>query len=231
MNYTHLIYDGVIVAILAYFFLRGRKKGLILTLCGLAAFFVAIIGARMTSDAFAPRVADMLQPHFSSAIEVHLSNGLEDRLNELLTAGEQGDSAIAKLLHTLGIYDEVADTIRSALSGQAAQTAADVAVSLARSIAEVVAGVLVFIAAFLLITAGWFLLSHALDLASRLPILNGLNRTLGGLFGLLQGMLLLFLLAWVLRLMGGIIPQETVEQTTLLKFFFTTNPVTLITGI
>ena len=115
MNYTHLIYDGVIVAILAYFFLRGRKKGLILTLCGLAAFFVAIIGARMTSDAFAPRVADMLQPHFSSAIEVHLSNGLEDRLNELLTAGEQGDSAIAKLLHTLGIYDEVADTIRSAI--------------------------------------------------------------------------------------------------------------------
>lgn len=231
MNYTHLIYDGVIVAILAYFFLRGRKKGLILTLCGLAAFFVAIIGARMASDTFAPRVADLLQPHFSSAIEVHLSNGLEDRLNELLTAGEQGDSAIAKLLHTLGIYDEVSDTIRSALSGQAAQTAADVAVSLARSIAEVVAGVLVFIAAFLLITVAWFLLSHALDLASRLPVLNGLNRTLGGLFGLLQGMLLLFLLAWVLRLMGGIIPQETVEQTTLLKFFYTTNPVTLITGI
>ena len=230
-NYMHLIYDGAIVAILAYFFLRGRKKGLILALCGLAAFFVAIIGARMASDAFAPKVAHMLQPHFSTVIEAHLGNGLEERLDELLTAGEQGDNAIAKLLTTLGFYDEVADTIRSAVSGQAAQTAADVAVALARSVAEVVAGVLVFIAAFLLITVGWFLLSHALDLAARLPILNGLNRTLGGLFGLLQGMLLLFLVAWVLRLMGGVIPQDTVEQTSLLKFFCTTNPISLITGI
>lgn len=230
-NYMHLIYDGIIVAILAYFFLRGRKKGLILALCGLAAFFVAIIGARMASDAFAPKVADMLQPHFSTVIESHLGSGLEEKLDELLTAGEQGDNAIAKLLTTLGFYDEVADTIRSAVSGQAAQTAADVAVALARSVAEVVAGVLVFIVAFLLITVGWFLLSRALDLAARLPILNGLNRTLGGLFGLLQGMLLLFLIAWVLRLLGGVIPQDTVEQTTLLKFFCTTNPISLITGI
>ena len=230
-NYIHLIYDGIIVATLAYFFLRGRKKGLILALCGLAAFFVAIIGARMASDAFAPKVADILQPHFSTVIESHLGNGLEERLEELLITGEQGDNAIAKLLTALGFYDEVADAIRSAVSGQAAQTAADVAVALARTVAEVVAGVLVFIVAFLLITVGWFLLSHALDLAARLPILNGLNRTLGGLFGLLQGMLLLFLIAWVLRLMGGVIPQDTVEQTSLLKFFCTTNPISLITGI
>lgn len=231
MNYTYLIYDAVIVAILAFFFLRGRRKGLILTLCGLAAFFVAIIGARMASDAFAPKVADMLQPHFSAVIEEQLGSGLEEKLDELLTAGEQGDSAIAKLLTTLGFYDEVADTIRAAVSGQAAQTATDVAVSLARAVAGVVAGVLVFVVAFLLITVGWFLLSHALDIAARLPILNGLNRTLGGLFGLLQGMLLLFLIAWVLRLMGGVIPQETVAGTTLLKFFCTTNPISLITGI
>ena len=230
-NYIHLIYDGIIVATLAYFFLRGRKKGLILALCGLAAFFVAIIGARMASDAFAPKVADILQPHFSTVIESHLGNGLEERLEELLITGEQGDNAIAKLLTALGYYDEVADAIRTAVSGQAAQTAADVAVALARTVAEVVAGVLVFIVAFLLITVGWFLLSHALDLAARLPILNGLNRTLGGLFGLLQGMLLLFLIAWVLRLMGGVIPQDTVEQTSLLKFFCTTNPISLITGI
>lgn len=231
MNYTYLIYDAVIVAVLAYFFLRGRKKGLILTLCGLAAFFVAIIGARMASDAFAPKVADLLQPRFSSVIEEQLGNGLAEKLDELLSAGEDTDNAIVKLLTSLGFYDEVADTIRSAVSGQAAQTAADVAVSLARAVAEVVAGVLVFVVAFLLLIVVWYLISHALDLAARLPIINGLNRLLGGLFGLLQGMLILFLAAWVLRLLGGVIPEETVERTTLLRFFLTTNPISLITGI
>ena len=227
----HLLYDAAIVAILLFFFLRGRKKGLILTLCGLAAIFVALIGARFASDTFAPHIADLLQPRFSSVIEEQLDSGLAQKLDELLAAGEQGENVIADILTKLGFYDEVSQAIRNAVSSQATQTVADLAVALARSIAEVVAGVLVFVVAFLLITVAWFLLSHALDLAARLPILNGLNRLLGGLFGLLQGMLLLFLIAWVLRLMGGVIPQDTMEQTVLLKFFCSTNPLSLITGI
>lgn len=228
---TYLIYDAAIVAILLFFFLRGRKKGLILALCGLAALFVALIGARMVAETFTPKVADLLQPHFSSAIEEQFGSDLEEKLDQILTQGEQGDGAIAKLLTSLGFYDEVSNAIRNAVRGEAAQTVTDVAVTLARTVAEVVASVLVFVVAFLLITVVWFLLSHALDLASRLPIINGLNRTLGGLFGLLQGMLLLFLIAWALRLMGGVIPQETVEQTTLLKFFCSSNPLSLIAGI
>lgn len=231
MPYIHLIYDGIIVAVLLFFFLRGRRKGLILSLCGLVAFFVAIIGARMAAEIFTPNVADLLQPSFSSAIESQLDNGLLEQWNEMLDNVEQSDNAILDFLTGLGFYDDVADSIRNAIAGQAAQTVADVALALARTVAEVVASVLVFVVAFLLITVLWFLLSHALDLAARLPIIHGLNRTLGGLFGLLQGMLLLFLIAWVLRLLGGVIPQEIVDQTTLLKFFCTANPLSSITGI
>lgn len=227
----HLLYDAAIAAILLFFFLRGRKKGLVLTLCGLAAIFVALIGARFASDTFAPYIADLLQPRFSAVIEEQLDSGLAQKLDELLAAGEQGENIIADILTKLGFYDEVSEAIRNAVSSQATQTVADLAVALARSIAEVVAGVLVFVVAFLLITVAWFLLSRALDLAARLPIINGLNRLLGGLFGLLEGMLLLFLIAWALRLMGGVIPQDTVEQTVLLKFFCSTNPMSLITGI
>ena len=227
----YLLYDAAIVAILLFFFLRGRKKGLILTLCGLAAIFVALIGARFASDTLAPHITNMLQPRFSAVIEEQLDSGLAQRLDELLAAGEQGENIIADILTKLGFYDEVSEAIRNAVSSQATQTVADLAVALAWSIAEVVASVLVFVVAFLLITVAWFLLSHALDLAARLPIINGLNRLLGGLFGLLEGMLLLFLIAWALRLMGGVIPQDTVEQTVLLKFFCNTNPLSLITGI
>ena len=227
---TYLIYDAVILILLLFFFLRGRKKGLILTLCGLASIFVALFGARMASDYFAPTVADLLAPRFSPVIEEQLDNGLEEKLDELLSSGEEGN-LLVDLLTRFGVYDEVSAAIQNMVSGQTAQTITDVAFSLAHAVAEVVAGVLVFVVAFLAIMVLWFFLSHALDLAARLPVINGLNRTLGGLFGLLEGMLLLFLIAWVLRLLGGVIPQETVEQTTLLHFFCTTNPISLIAGI
>ncbi len=228
---TYLIYDAVILILLLFFFLRGRKKGLILTLCGLASIFVALFGARMASDYFAPTVADLLAPRFSPVIEEQLDHGLEEKLNEMLASGEETGNLLVDLLTKLGFYDDVSAAIQNAVSGQTAQTITDVALSLAHAAAEVVAGVLVFVVAFLAIMVLWFFLSHALDLAARLPVINGLNRTLGGLFGLLEGMLLLFLIAWVLRLLGGVIPQETVEQTTLLHFFCTTNPISLITGI
>ena len=82
------------------------------------------------------------------------------------------------------------------------------------------------------------LISSALDLAgtvlnlvARLPGLHTLNRTGGAILGLLKGCAVLFLCAWVLRYLGSVIPEETVEQTHLLKFFMTTNPFTLLGGL
>lgn len=227
----YFVYDAVIVAILVFFFLRGRKKGLVLTLCGLAAIFVALFGARAASDAFAPQVADLIAPRFSSVIEEQLGNGLEEKLDDLLEAGAESDNFISELLTKLGFYDEVATAIQHAVAEETSQTIANVSLSLARAIALVVASVLIFVVAFLIILVLWFLLSRALDLAARLPVLNGLNRTLGGLFGLLQGMLILFLIGWTLRLLGGVIPEDVVAQTKLLNFFCTTNLISLFTGI
>ena len=52
----------------------------------------------------------------------------------------------------------------------------------------------------------------------------------GALLGRVKGCIILFLCAWVLRYLGNIIPEEAVTQTRLLKFFMTTNPVTLLLG-
>lgn len=227
---TYWIYDGVIGLVLLFFYLRGRSKGLILSLCGLLAVFVALAGAKMASDAMTPQVATMLQPHFTTAIEQQLQVDPGVGMDALLQPDGK-DNALLDLLNSLGFYDEVSSAIRDTITDQAVQTVADVARSLAGAVAEVVAGVLVFVVAFLVILVVWFLLGKVLDLAAKLPVLHGLNRLLGGLFGLVKGALLLFLAAWVVRLLGNVIPQETVDQTVLLRFFCTTNPLSLITGI
>ena len=49
--------------------------------------------------------------------------------------------------------------------------------------------------------------------------------------GLVKGVLILFLVAWLIQYSGKLIPEETVQQTHLLKFFMTTNPMTLLQGL
>ena len=51
------------------------------------------------------------------------------------------------------------------------------------------------------------------------------------MFGLIQGCIILFLAAWLLQFFGGILPRDAVENTYLLKFFMSTNPFSLLSGI
>ena len=228
---TYLLFDLILVVILAAFCLRGAQRGLVLSLCGLVAVFVALIGAQVASDVLAPKVADVLEPGFSAAIEEQLSTSLDSALDDALLGSEEEDNALLDLLRSLGFYDSLAQGIKDSVRSGAAQTVTDLSIALARAVAETVAGVLVFCVAFFLISFLWVVASHALDLAAHLPVLYSLNRGLGGLFGLLKGALLLFLAAWVMRLMGGVIPQEAVDQTILLRFFCTANPIELLSGI
>ena len=46
----YLIFDAAIVAVVLLFVLMGRKRGFVLTLCGLLAMFVAFIGASFLSE-------------------------------------------------------------------------------------------------------------------------------------------------------------------------------------
>ncbi len=223
MNY--LIYDVVIAAILLVFFFLGRRKGFVLTLCGLAAIFVAFFGARLATDALTPQVTEALEPHIQAFVHDKLGADVE----QLLTLEEDG--LVSEVLRALGLHDKLTDAVGSAMAQNAAQGTADAAAALSTALAEVVAGILIFLVAFLVILLVWKLISRLLDLAARLPVINFLNRTLGGLAGLVKGCLLLFLAAWVLRLTDDIIPRQAVEQTTLLRFFFNTNPLDLISGI
>ena len=70
------IFDIGIVLLLAFFAWRGAVKGLILSLCGLAAVFVAFFAAQFISDAFCVPVASIIRP----VIENSVTETVEDAI-------------------------------------------------------------------------------------------------------------------------------------------------------
>ena len=76
---------------------------------------------------------------------------------------------------------------------------------------------------FLLIMLIWTALSHALDLAFRLPGLNFLNRTAGLLLGFARGVLLAYGLCWLLK--DNYLPQAVIDNGLLLPWFCGSNPL------
>lgn len=232
---TPLLFDIAIVVILLLFVLRGRSRGLILSLCGLAALLVAFVGASIIARVGSPMVANALEPKFAAAIEARLEESLAP--DEVLPAGEELAplspdevplAGVLDILKDMGLYTDLIDAVHRAVNDGMLDAAASAAVAVAAAIAQSVAYLILFLLSFFLITIGWLLLSHALDLVAKLPGLHFLNQTGGAVFGLLQGAILLFVAAWLVQYLGNLIPEATVEQTYLLKFFLHTTPADLL---
>lgn len=225
-----LVLDLIVVAVLALFLWRGASKGLVASLCGLLAFVVAFAGAGLAARTLSPMVADAIEPHFASAIQEQLEAAVPDT-GTALPEGEDGElPALLEALRGLGLYESLIDAVDQAVGQGVTQAAAGAAAAVASSIAQSVAYRVIFTVAFALLLAAWSMVSRTLNLMTRLPVLHFLNKTLGGAFGLLQGCLILFIAAWAIQFMGNVIPAETVEQTVLLRFFLTTNPLALLSG-
>ncbi|MEG0824908.1 MAG: CvpA family protein [Oscillospiraceae bacterium] len=212
MTYAYILLDVAVLGLLVLFGFWGAKRGFVLSLCGLFAVVVAIFGASLLSHYITPIISNFLAPHLTPIFEGWLvQEGVPQQSGFLWRMMEQA------LLHSLP------ETVAGALPQ--VTTAAALAITVAGWIANATSFLLTFMVILLL----WTLLSHALNLVSKLPGLNMLNKTAGLMVGLIKGAVVLFVGAWVLRHLDGFVPPELTAKTTLFRFFMTMNPMTLIT--
>ena len=227
MNY--IIYDIIIAAALLFFLWRGYSRGLILTLCSLLAVFVALIGASFLSNALAEPVAKAIEPAVASSIHDTVTSYYQRSPAENTSAEENdwlAQLSLDELLEPLKdskAFQGFTDTFQKALDDGAAQIATHAAQALARFVAVQIARMVIFVLAFFAILIAWYFLSHTLDLLAHLPVLYTANRWGGGAVGLAKGALVVFIAVWLFK--GSYIPAPAVENTVLLKFFATADPL------
>ena len=213
------ILDLIVIAVVALFVWRGAARGLVLSLCGLLAFVVAFAGAG----------PDALEPRFAAVIEEQLDAQIQQLPEGVDPSGDSPLSGVLEILENLGLYDTVAGAVEDAVQGGMTSAAADTAAAVAASVAQSVAYRVIFAVAFALLLAAWGVLSRTLNLMARLPVLHFLNKPGGALIGVIQAFVILSVAVWLLQVLGHAIPQETVQQTWLLKHFL--NAPALLAGL
>lgn len=225
-----IVIDLILAAVLVLFIWLGAKKGFILTLCSLAAVIVALVGANLIADALAPTVADAIQPRLEQAIQESLEQ-------KALEVSAQDSLGVAEVLAALrekgGLYEWAADSLEGALISTPgiSESIAHQAAVAASALAQQLARGIIFSVSFLLVLVAWFFISHALDLVSKLPVINSLNHTLGGVIGAVKGLIILYIAAWILCGLTGTVSAETAEKTHLLSFLLTHSPLDFITSL
>ena len=230
---TNLVLDLLILAVIALFALLGWLKGLVLTLCGVLVVFVAYFGAAYVSDTFSDSIAAMIQPAIQNRLDLVVEQAMpsddEPSHAPLLPAPDTGDQeqedlAAASLEQVMaalrrsplltGMYESVAQAIADGAVKVITTASAAISLYLASQISR--AGL--FFLTFFLIVVVWSLLSRALDLACRLPVLRSFNEIGGLLLGLVKGVCILLAVVGLVTLLG-LVPEEVSAQTFLYRHF------------
>ncbi len=232
-----IFFDLLIAVVLLVAVIRGCQKGLVLTLCGMLAVFVAFFGALVLSNTLAEPVSHAVRPVVEQSISAALEDALEEQgwtMEQPDPAGSQPETDIAdqfsmdqllELLQDNPLVSGFVQSVHEAVGQGVLEVTTSAAQALAAYIAREITRMVLFVIGFVLVLVAWTLLSRALDLACRLPVLYTVNRWAGGAAGLVRGGVVLFIACWLLR---SVLPQQAVEQSVLLRWFCTTNPIALV---
>lgn len=192
-----LAVDIALLAFLLYHFVMGMRRGLILTACSLLSVFLGAAGGWFLSAYCSASLAQRLAPAFRQKLI-------------LLLAGSPG-SGEDSLLYALGLPEQFVNAVLE-------RTQTGSLDALAGSIAALAAAAALFLVGFILVILLWNVLCRTLDLVAKLPVLHAANRLLGGVIGLFQGSLMLFVAAWVACDLLGLVPADIIQESRILPY-------------
>jgi len=223
-----LMLDLIVIITVVFFAWRGWKKGLILTLFGLVAIFVALIGANLLADRFEPVAADYLTPRFESMLTDQFTQELEreqESKPEISFDQLPVSNLVVDFLKDVGLFESLAEDFSATIKDTAQKSVESAAKLIAAALATLVAKTLLFILFFVSILVVWFIISHLLDLVFKLPVLDTLNSTGGMVCGLVKALLIVWIAVLLLQLKSNLITSDVLQSSFILRFFIQFNPV------
>ena len=223
-----VIIDAIVVLVLAGFTIWGIRRGLLQALAGLVIVVVALVGAGMIAATFSAPAARLAAPFIEKQSEKKVDAALEEQMREPQLPEEDSDRQLEELLSLLGLDTE----LRDSLAEQAKDTVRETGVSAAAAVVTGVAQSMIYGILYFLSFAALMILLHvllgAMGLLAKLPGLRGLNALGGGLLGLIEGALLLFLAVWIARRLGVSFEAEPFAGAHILAVFTTQTPLSVL---
>lgn len=207
-----MFYDLIIVAILIVFIIMGYHKGLVMSVLRLVAWILSFILAKLLS----PMVSVYIS---GTEFFQTLQQSIREKLLELQAAGFQNfEQSIQKANQGQG-EGLIADLLLEGLKSGKVIDTQNILDFLSLSIAQAMVQMGSLVAVFVLVSLLISLLLRFIKGIVSLPVIKQLDKAGGLLFGLLQGIVIAYIVVMLFNLLhiGGI--QGQFDNTLIVKHF------------
>lgn len=195
-----IIVDLIIVAIIVLSTFLAYQKGLVKLAIGLCTFAISIV---LTLVLYQPITNFVINV---TGIDETIENTIYEKANEVMQEGQKEDELTNQIIET-------------AKNEMLPETARNLAINI------VTGGVIIVL--FVAIKIALRFISAIADAIAKLPIIDQLNKTGGMIYGLLRGILVIYVALLILSISGQINPtnaiNQSIEQSSLGKAMYHNN--------
>lgn len=225
-----LMIDVILLVIIALCTWGGYRKGLVGGIAGILAIVISLVGGSLLSSTYAHEVVPALEPFVDGYIDSQktrdsimdkMGYGYTDLSLEDILAQDSSlryDYAY-ECTKDLGFYEDRAQDLADA----AVDYATENGVGMTEAVVSVLCDTITYVAgltiAFLMILIFLVAIANVGNLSLRLPNMQALDEIGGAALGFVKGFLFCVLLSWVLSFLGLAIGKDTLESSTLGRFF------------
>jgi uncharacterized membrane protein required for colicin V production len=222
-----ILLDVALIALIVIPIGMGIHNGFVKTVVRFAGFFISLLVAFIGSRFLASLLSGMLR---NTMIDYTTQKIGESVGGDLTAAIVQFQESVPSLLQNWISWMGTPEQIAQKISSTTEQTAVNAATGITDAVILPLVTTLFQIILFLiLLTLCGFLVKYiarAMGIVNRIPVIGTLNGIAGGIFGLLEGILIVFIILSIGGFILSLIPtgQEILHQTVLFEFLSGLNP-------
>lgn len=221
------VLDIALMAILVLFFVRGWQKGFAAGLVNLVGSLAALVLAFIVGDLAA-----------NWAYGAFIRQPLAERIAAQLAGTTPGEAEIRTLLDSFPAFIERA-LAHYGITAQSLAAGLGNSTDVSWALADAISPLIITILKFLIIVLLFFAFMMAVRFVSgmvcslfELPLIRQLNQALGGVFGLLKGLLVVWLVCASLNLLVPMMKnsvqeatQKSIQSSVLFDLIYEHNPI------
>lgn len=221
------ILDVIILAIVIFCIVRGVKNGAVRTAFALLSFVVALIFTFMFAS---PITQYIEQQPFGIEMHESIEQALEEKINGILKSDDSNATNTTEdIIHSLSIPEFMKKSLlmQSDFFVRNADVPATKAVAdaLASAYMKIICTVVLFVVLIILL----WLLRLLCELIFKLPILKEINKLIGGVAGLVNGIFISYLVLSAISALSGFTffswLAPTKEASYIFKYLYENNIV------
>lgn len=209
MNFN--IVDWMILAVIAVSFIYGLYRGFINGVLSVAAF----IGSALLAFSLCGDLAAWLQQNKTLVDTLIYYTDAGSRINNLdlslLPVSQVTESALTQILQSANLPSAFEEAFISSFAS--ADAATNIAQLLSQTIVSVSLSIISFLICFFVAYVVLTILLHLVSYVFELPVLRHLDSLIGGMFGIIRGVMMVFILFALVPIVLAVIPVDIVSET------------------